>query len=416
MASPQHPIAASRTTRLAELVLATLSQSGLTFAQQGIVVVGVFFVVAYHLTLAQMGLVVSFASMGWMAAGIFTGILVDRLGPRVILLFGTLVMCGAALVISAVGNLAVICGLLFALGMGVSTASLAGSVTVLTAWSPAERGLPMGIRQMGVPVGSMTAAFILPTLTLQLGLPVIFRIFAVELLILGVCFWAILPPRAHATLSHPSATRGDLRRDLRRVALPCFVGFLLAWGQYVLLTFTIPMLHNQGGLSVALAGVVLALAQIGGAAARIGLGFLSDHLGGRHDLVLIGSGVAGTLLAVTVGLLPARLPLVALLILWLALGMALVGWNGLLITWTGERVAVHHSGAGIGLTTSFVLLGAIVSAPIMGLLIQATGSYASAWLALGAILAVATATLWWNGQRSSSAQEIGLTHDQIAGQ
>ena len=374
------------------LTLATASQAGVTLAHQGVVVVGVFFIAAYHLTLSQMGVVVSFISLGWMCSSFFTGLVVDRLGPRIVLFFGTLLMSTAATLIGFTSNLVLICFLLFTIGLGVSTVSLAGTVTVLTSWSRAERGLPMGIRQMGVPVGSMIAAFILPTIAAHYGLHTLFWLFAIEIFAIGMVFCLVLPSGTRATVPRSQVPKG-LWRDLRHIALPCFAGFLLAWGQYLLLTFTIPMLHTAGGLSVALAGVVLATAQIGGGIARISFGALSDRLHGRHDLVLVGSAATAMVLALLIAVLPSHLPFVLLLILWLLMGAVMVGWNGLIVTWSGERVPQHNAGAAMGMTTSCVLFGAVISAPILGLIIQTTGTFVSAWLALAAIMLLATLVL-----------------------
>ncbi|HKD77093.1 MAG TPA: MFS transporter, partial [Ktedonobacterales bacterium] len=378
------PIAVkSGAARMLSLVLATLSQAGMTVAHQGVVVVGIFFAAAYHLTLSQMGLVVSFVSLGWMCSGLFTGLLVDRLGPRIVLFCGTLLMSAAATFMGLTNNLIIICALLFVIGLGVSTVSLAGTVTVMTSWSRAERGLPMGIRQMGVPAGSMIAAFTLPTITARYGLHTLFWIFAAELFALGMAFCLVLPPSLrttpHLQLKEPTP---KLWRDLRHITLPCFAGFLLAWSQYTLLTFTIPMLHDIGKLSVTLAGVALAMAQISGGIARIGLGALSDRLHGRHDLVLVATAAAAAVLALLVGVLPMRLPLPIILTLWFVLGAAMVGWNALIVTWSGERVRERNAGAAMGLTSSCVLFGAIITAPIMGGIIQVTGTFASAWITL----------------------------------
>lgn len=383
------------------LSLATLAQIGVSFAQQGVVVLGVFFAAAYHLTLAQMGLVTSCISLGWMFAGLITGALIDRLGPRVVLSAGTLVMSAMAVVVAASSNLIVICLALVVLGMALSAAPLAGTKSVLLAWSREERGLPMGIRQMGVPAGSMAAALILPTLATFTGIHGIFWIFAGEMLAAGLLFAGALPRQGRGGAGPAPAVSPGLRRDLRHVALPGVCGFLLAWGQYVLLTFSIPMLHIVAGLSVPAAGVVLSLAQVGGGLARVILGGVSDRLHGRRDLVIGVTAASATLLAVVVAWLPGGASGVVLGVLWLLLGSVMVGWNALLLTWAGERVAVDHAGAAMGLTTSCVLFGAVVSAPIFGLVVQATGGFRGAWLVLAGVLGLATALLWW-GARSWS--------------
>jgi len=153
------------------------------------------------------------------------------------------------------------------------------------------------------------------------------------------------------------------------------------------------------GFSVVLAGALLAIAQVGGAAGRMALGVVSDRLGGRRDQALIGVTLLGVALAVALANLPRGLPVWALGALWLALGFAYIGWNALALTWAGERVAEPRAGAAMGLEISAVLAGATVSAPIFGAVVETTHGYRDAWLTLAAVLALATLLLWTQARR-----------------
>ncbi len=392
--------AAHSATRLVSLFIATTAQSGVTVAQQGVVVVGIFFVIAYHLTLAQMGGVVSLVSVGWMISALFTGMLMDAFGPRVVQFCGALLMSASALLISYVHSLPVICVMLVVMGLGVSVTSLAGTMMVISLWPREERGLPLGVRQMGVPLGAMIAAFILPSLATAFGLSILFRIFACTLLLMGVGFSLALPHHVPVAASQRrlmsvgSSLLLSLR-EMRHIVFPAATGFLLAFGQYTLLSITIPMLHAEAAVSVAVAGFVLAVAQIGGGFARIGLGAFTDRSGGRINIPLMACALVGAALALVVGLAPLRLPVVALVVLWLLLGMAMVGWNALIVMWASERVREQNSGAAVGLTTSFILFGGIIAPPLMGGVIQTTSNYGSAWLTLAGILLLAGGVIWW---------------------
>jgi len=405
--------------RIASLVIATTAQSGVTLVQQGVVVVGVFFIVAYHLTLAQMGAVVSLVSVGWMISALFTGMLMDAFGSRIVQFGGSLLMSASAFLISYMHNLAIICVLLVVLGLGVSVTSLAGTVMVINLWPREERGLPFGVRQMGVPLGAMAASLILPSLAATYGLSNLFRIFAATLLIMGIGFGLALPSHTRERHVRPRADIGGalLRtfREMRQIVFPSLTGFLLAFGQYTLLSISIPMLHANGALTVAAAGVILAAAQLGGAIARIGLGAITDRSGGRLDLTLGACAAVGALLALVVAFMPLRLPFAVLAIIWLLLGMTMVGWNALIVMWSSERVQQHNSGAAIGLTTSCILFGGILAPPFMGGVIQTTHVYGSAWVALAVILTLAGGVIWWGfrRQRAFSIEATGASMEAI---
>jgi MFS family permease len=385
--------------RVTELLFATVSQGAVSFTQQGIIVLGVFFASTYRLTLTQMASVVSTVTLGWMLGGLFMGSLVDRFGPRAVVLVGTLAMAGVTTTIGATWNFSLTWVLLFALGLCVGAAPSAGTKAVLLEWPLEHRGLPMGVRQMGVPAGALIAAAILPTLAMAYGLHPMFWTFAGALLVCGLGFYLVLPSRA----VRATATRAhgrSLRAELGGLTLPAVCGFLMVWGQYVLLTYTIPMLRDLSGFSIALAGAALATAQAGGACARIVLGAISDRLGGRRELVLSRAAIVSMLLALVVALVPAHASAVLLFPLWFCLGCAMVGWNALLVTWAGERVSVGNAGAAMSLTTSAVLFGATVSTPVFGRIVEMSHSYHVAWLTLAVITGLAALLLWRETRRA----------------
>ncbi|MGE5333762.1 MAG: MFS transporter [Nitrososphaerota archaeon] len=405
--------------RGALLTAATLSQFGGSVTQQGTVVLGVFFAATYNLSLAQMGAIVSALTLGLVISGLVVGSLVDRYGPRRVLFAGTLLLIIPTSIIGAVHLLPVTIVMLFVIGLLLSTVPVSGTTAILMASPPDRRGLPMGVRQMAVPAGAMFTALILPTLAARYGPHPLYFGFAVLIAITGLAFCAVLPARTARVIPKP---HGDalLRREAPRLILPALCGFLMAWGQYVLATYTIPFLHDRHGVSLAVAGVLLALSQVSAAGARILLGHLSDRLSGRYDLVLMATAACGALLAGVLAVLPRGSGMLALVPLWFFLGVTLVGWNALMLTWSGSRVSAHNAGTAIGLTTSAILLGATISAPAFGLVVEA-GGYQSAWFVLGAIMLVVAVILWANMRlsareartaqmaRTASAQEAAMT-------
>lgn len=383
------------------LMTATLSQFGVSVPQQGTIVLGVFFAAAYHLSLSQMGAVLAALSLGLTLSGLGAGPLVDQWGPKRVLLVGTTIITALALAIALSPSLGVTTALLFLSGLVMGTVPLSGTKAVLQLWPRERRGMPMGIRQMGVPLGALATSLALPTIASRVGLRPIYVGFAVVVAMCGLLFIVVLPTQT----THPARQQTRLSaREAKRILIPAACGFLLAWGQYTLLTYTIPMLQ-QDGVPIALAGGLLALAQVGGAAARLALGHLSDRMDGQREHTLLGVSVVGVALAIVLAELPRHVPPILLAALWLALGAAFVGWNALAVTWAGERVHESRAGAAMGVETSAILCGATVSAPVFGAIVEHAGSYQVAWFALAAALSVAALLLWTQTRLASQAQQ-----------
>lgn len=390
------PAAASR-RRGVLLSSATFSQFGASVMQQGTIVLGVFIAAEYHLNLAQMAETLAAMTLGMMLSGLVSGALVDRWGPKRLQLAGAIGLFACAVAISLSPNLITTVALLFVLGIMLGAIPLSGVKAIIIFWPRERRGLPMGVRQMGVPLGALAAALILPTLASRVGFRPLYGGFAALIGVSGLIFCALLPPMTDRQAA--AEARHSAPLQVRRLIVPAIVGFLLAWGQYTLLTYTIPM-ASQMGLTIAMGGALLAIAQVGGATGRMALGAISDWLGGRHDRALIGVTLLGVGLAVALAYLPHGLPIWALGALWLALGFACVGWNALALIWAGERVAEPRAGAAMGLETSAVLAGASLSAPVFGIIVEATHGYRDAWLTLAAVLALAAVMLWTQARRA----------------
>jgi MFS family permease len=384
---------AGRSGPIAFLTLATLSQTGVSFVQQGIAVLGVFLAAAYQVPVTQIGTFVAAISLGWMVSAIFMGMLVDRVGPRSLLFCGAVVMAGVAAGLGWIHTLPIFYIMLFVLGCSLAAAPAAGTKAVLSAWSAYRRGLPMGIRQTGVPLGAMLAALLLPLMAGIVGVHVLFWGFAVILLAAGWAFGSVAP-QARLPRGTPAAQPSVHRAAIKRIVLPGICGFLLGWGQYDLLTYSIPWLHDNAGLSIAAAGVALALAQVGGALGRIAFGIVSDRLSGKPERVLAVLAAAATGLAMALAFLPPHVPAVLLLGFWLCLGLGMVGWNALMVMWAGERVPIAHAGLAMSATASFVQGGATVAPPLFGWVLALTGRFQVAWLMLAGALLLATALLW----------------------
>ena len=370
---------------LAFLILSVLSQTSMSFVQQGIAVLGLYFAHRFHLSFAGLGLLVSMPALGMMISFSAAGWLVDRLGPRRLLMIITGPM--ALLVASAglIRGLVPLAGIFFLMGLTFAVVPAVGTKAVFYAFSHRNRGLPMGIRQTGVPLGASLAALVLPPLVGLWGIRPLFVVMSLALLIANGAFaWAIppIPPQLTASAGLP------IRHLLQAIWLPAGIALLLVGAQYDVLAFSLPDLVRLHRVPVGEAGLVLAVGQVGGGIGRILFGALTDR-GLPVRTVLSGATLIALIAVFGVIVLPSRPPLEVLLPLWLILGIGAVGWNALALTWAGETVPAAHSGLAMSTTASIIFVGAVIHPPLFGWLADTTHHLTAGWVWLGTILVAA---------------------------
>ncbi len=388
------------------LIWATLSQTGMSFVQQGIIVLGFLFAREYRLDFAQIGLVTTSMSLGVMVSMVVMGILADRLGPKRLLTGASLVMAGLALLLVAASGFRMLLAMFFFLGASLAAVPMSGTKAVFTAFQGRARGTPMGIRQTGVPLGAALAALLLPLLAVRDGLHAVYIIFAGELLAVGWIFSAVMPSALPASrgggeeeeaLDVPAKTSSAVKSLWR----PSLVSVLMVSGQYFLVTFTLEYLHSFRHFTLGQAGLALALAQVGGGSGRVLFGLLSDKTGAnRPRTISLIAFLAAVMVVITVSL-PVHTAFVWICLVWFFMGMGAIGWNALSLTWAAESVPAAQAGFAMGLVGTVVFLGAAVFPPLLGAVIDETHHFAVSWMILAGILAVAGGMAYLAGKRSA---------------
>ncbi len=382
------------------LVWATLSQTGMSFVQQGIIVMGFLFALKYHLDFVEIGLVTTSMSLGVMVSMIFMGILADRLGPRRLLFAGAVVMAGLAALLTQVRGFHTLLGMFFLLGASLAAVPMAGTKAVFTAFKNRSRGTPMGIRQTGVPLGAALAAVILPILAVRGGLNAVYALFAAELWIVGWIFAAVIEPVKQSAAAKPrSATK--VSRALWR---PAVVSVLMVAGQYFLITFTLEYLHRFRHFTLTEAGAALALAQVGGGLGRVLFGLYSDRSGANRARTISRIALLAVVMVGIIVVLPAHVGFGWICVIWFFTGMGAIGWNALSLTWAAETVPPDQAGFAMGFVGTVVFLGSAFFPPILGAVIDATHHFRPAWIILAGILAAAGMMAWYASAHALAAK------------
>ncbi|MGH8648135.1 MAG: MFS transporter, partial [Burkholderiales bacterium] len=157
--------------------------------------------------------------------------------------------------------------------------------------------------------------------------------------------------------------------------------------QRILLSFTVIYLVAEGGYGLVEAGVMLSVAQVGGATSRIPWGWLADRL--RSGLaVLTVICVIMTACSIALILLDASWPKPLVYLLFFLLGASCVGWNGIVHAECARLSPPGTISLAAGGMSFFVFGGVMFGPPVFTVANGMIGTYSGTfWLMVVAGLA-----------------------------
>jgi MFS family permease len=319
------------------------------------------------------------------------GRLADRLGVRPAFLGGlAMAALGLAAAALAPGFVAfLVC--LFAAGSGWSVVNPALGKAIMDVFPVRERGIAMGVKQMGLTLGGLVAALALPAIAAALEWRAAVGACSVIVALPVLLGWrplaAVHPgPREIASpagRAEPTSTWWWARRP----ALVIFfaTGFALGMVQGAVLSY-LPLFTIQGlGFDKIGAGFLVAASQAGGAASRLAMGAASDRwAAGRRSLWLAFTGAVGAAIFLVYAVWPASSAVLAGALAF-ATGVGAYGWVGIFFVISAEAGGRGQAGLLSGVAFAAIVLGLLVGPPTFGLLLERTDSYAVAWAVFAAL-------------------------------
>ena len=223
------------------------------------------------------------ASFGW-------GMMMDRFGPRIVLLAGSSIL-GLGLVLASraatVEEFQLLYGVLVGAGGGAIFAPLMATVT---GWFDRHRSLAVSLVSAGMGVAPMTVAPIAAVLVSTYD-------WRFAQLLIGLAVWVLLLPAAFLVRRAPGLAGGGAAR---RAAEPQMtVRAALTSPQFAVLALTYflccathsgPLFHTVSyaiscGLSVTAAVSIYSVEGLAGLAGRIAFGLLGDRFGAKRTFV-----------------------------------------------------------------------------------------------------------------------------------
>jgi len=158
----------------------------------------------------------------------------------------------------------------------------------------------------------------------------------------------------------------------------CVAGFVYGGVQITLVTYLVSFLVESFGLSLVIAGLVMAVAQVASVTGRVLWGILADRaLRRRTMLGLLGIGMGvSALVALAAG---PQWPVWLLCVYASVFGATAVGWNGVFLAEVARLAPEGRASAATGGALFFTFLGVVVTPPAFNLALGLAGGYPAAY-------------------------------------
>jgi sugar phosphate permease len=326
-----------------------------------------------------------------LAFGFLAGRLVDRFGPRRLML-GGIVMAGGALVgLSYVTSLGAFYFFYAFNALGYVFGGPLPNQVLLSRWFDAGRGKAMGIAYLGIGVGGALVPLLAFSLTQAYGWRGALRILGLLMIVIALPMaYFVREPGRTATTAGTAASRIDLRGILTRPAFYfLMIGSMASIGAvggtiqnlalYLSLDRKLPQVEIDTTLSIILAGSVIG---------RLVMGWLADRWAKKHVMFLIYTIVAISIPMLVYAPTPATLKICAFLF-----GVGLGGDYMIIPLMAAELYGVAILGRVMGI----VLTADSVSESLVPMLVASmrdtSGSYASGFTVLVALAAIGAAAV-----------------------
>lgn len=331
----------------------------------------------YGIQLGTIGVLLGAVSLGITPAVLPWGLAADRWGERPVMAVGMLSAATSLVLLAQQRHLTAVVALLVAGGAASASVNAASGRAVMQ-WFPAKgRGLAMAIRQTSSPLGAGLAAVVLPPFARAHGVPAVYYLLAAFCTASAIAVLLFMRPAPPAAIPRPITTtttsRANKPRSIlrdRRLWTVSFAAGLLVVPQFALTALLVEYLTTAQAVTVSAAALVLAVAQAGGAVARLVNGAWTDRTTERIGPLAIVAALIATGCAAVVATAGAPTPAVIIVIV-LAATLA-ISWNGMANLVAAELAGPEQAGAAIGLENTLAFLAAAATPPVLAVIITHT--------------------------------------------
>ncbi|MGE7954021.1 MFS transporter [Lysinibacillus xylanilyticus] len=376
------------------VLVATLSQTAATFVTYGMGPIATFYQTEWNLSSFQAGFIVSAVNIGPIFSMIVFGYLMDKKGEKQIIGWGSILLGFSALLLMLANSYTVLIILLVVVGIWYGSAQTGGSTAIVKWFPDKHRGLAIGIRQTGIPIGGALASVILTYMYHHYNLTSVHLVQGLVAIAGGLIFLLIYQePKNHIAAAASSVTFKEKMSAIKnnKELYPIYiVGIVMMTLQMILVAHFMSYLHQEGDYSLTEAGQYLSLVLLGGMIGRVAIAWISDQFfAQKREHLLIMVMASAVILTV---LLPFILQEKILMLLFcFLLGFVALGWYSLFIACVTERSNPHYVALTVSAALTLNQLFIVIAPSLFGFMVTVFSSYQLAmdivviFIALGAV-------------------------------
>ena len=382
------------------LIVLFLPYIALSLGQNGFLGLLPFVREEFGLTRVQVGYYSTSFFVSAALLAVFTGSIVDNLGPKKSMLLG-IVSMGFLLVFHGLSpSYTLLLLMAFLAGLGFSIITPSATKAVMLATPQEKRAVSMGFTQTGFGIGGIAGASLLPLLGENFGWRMAVQMAAFFILLTGPFVYKLYQEQDHIRdiIDTPEGQAGDTpsfkdsllsifaNRALLRV---CILGIVFGISEGSVLSHFVVFLSEDLNMSKVSAGLGFAILHLGGMIGLLVWGRFSDrffHADRRLSLFFIGTSTG--IMCLFFGLffnhvLPNR---VIVFLVSFILGFSALGWTGVYLTSVGEVASRKRAGVATGFALLLIRTGMLVAPPVFGFIADTRGDYQYSWLFFGMVI------------------------------
>ncbi|MHB0803152.1 MFS transporter [Bacillus thuringiensis] len=381
------------------LIFATVAQTTATLITYGVGAFALFWKEEYALTNTEIGLLVSVVNIGPLFCMLFVGRLLDQYNEKLLISISSFLLGGSFLLTNMVNGFNGLLFVLLLVGTFYSVSQPGGSKVIMKWFSKENRGLAMGIRQAGIPIGGTLAGVLIPFLTIKYNMAYAVNSIACICIIGGFLFFIFYKEPYIQEKVKQERSKLSFWMQLKEVMCKkelyaiYITGICMISLQMVLVVHFIKFLVLEQSITLILAGKVFSVMFFSGMVGRVILAATSDlfYKGNRRTPLFI--TVCISIFFILILVMSIHTITNVLYGVSALLGFFSIGWFSLFIT----EVAESASEESVGMTVSFALtlnqIAIIVAPALFGYIVDKKG-YTYAWLCIVVLLTISAVSLY----------------------